>query len=580
VNQSNFDSSRDRWLAPLLVIFIGVLAYSNSFTGPFIYDDTAAISRNPQIRSLIPYRFLSDGPTAIAGRPVVIFSFALNYAISRLHVEPYHVTNLLIHLLTALLLYAIVRRTLLRIDCQAHSATWLSAIVAAIWVTHPLDTQSVTYIVQRSESLASLFLLATIYCVIRAAGSGRWWGGAAILSCALGMGSKEIVVMAPILAILYDRTFLAGTFKSALQLRWKMYVGMAVTWILILLSLHTGRREIMVGYHLGISTLDYARTELNVIAHYLRLAFWPSDLVLDYYDWPIAWRWSDVSIEGWFVLVLAIATLIAIWIKPRLGFLGACFFLILAPTSSILPIKQEAAAEQRMYLPLAAIVVLVVVGGWTVISSWKWARISAAVVGCAIVLCLARLTIIRNDQFSTAVGIWQDTVAKRPNNTRAHVNFGDAWAQLCIEFPRGSPQAIAAATQAAQQFQIVIKLEPSVTHAIFALGQSFEQLGNPQAAEDLYSLSLPKHPEIAADLYVERGNLRASRGDGNAAQSDFQAAIAANPRDPEPHYFLGLVCEQRHDWTGARAELEETVQLSPEYKDAAQRLAELKNAWR
>ena len=589
MSRSNSDSAR--WFAPLLVIFIGVLAYSNSFTGPFIFDDTVAIQRNPQIRSLIPYKLPSDGPTAISGRPVVIFSFAVNYAISRLHVVPYHVTNLLIHLLAASLLYAIVRRTLLGSDrlagwatAEGNASAALSALIGAIWIAHPLDTQAVTYLSQRSESLASLFFLATIYCVIRAANgrrnTGRWWGGAAILACAIGMGSKEIVAVAPLLAILYDRTFLAGSFKAALKLRWMIHAGMAATWVLILLSLHTGQRETMVGYHLGISTLDYARTELNVIAHYLRLAFWPSDLVLDYYDWPIARRWSDVSWQGWLVLALAVATPIAIGIKPWLGFLGAWFFLILAPTSSFLPIMQEAAAEQRMYLPLAAVVVFVVVGGWILLSRWKWVRLPAAVAGCAIVLGLVCLAFIRNDQYSTAVGIWQDTVAKRPINSRAHGNLAEAWAQRSIDYPRGSPVAVAAAAQAAEQFQIVIDQDPTATHSIFALGESYGQMGDPQAAEDLYTRSLPKHPEIAADLYVERGNLRARRGDGNAAQSDFEAAMAADPGDPEPHYFLSLLFQQRQDWKNARSELERTVQLSPEYKDAAQRLARLTNSSR
>ena len=323
MNRANSDSRRARWFAPLLVIFVGVVAYCNSFQGPFIFDDAAAIEKNPQIRSLIPYKLPSAGPTAIAGRPVVTFSFAVNYATARLRVESYHVTNLLIHLLAALVLYALVRRTLLPMD--AKSATWLSAMVAAIWVAHPLDTQAVTYIAQRSESLASLFFLAVIYCVSRAAGDGRpgrWWGVGAVVACGLGMGSKEIVAVAPILALLYDRTFLSGSFTTALKRHWKLYAGMAATWVLILVSLHTGDREIMVGFHLGISPLDYVRTELNVIARYLRLALWPNDLVLDYYDWPIASHWSDVSWAGWLVLGLVVATVVALRVRPWPGFLG------------------------------------------------------------------------------------------------------------------------------------------------------------------------------------------------------------------------------------------------------------------
>jgi tetratricopeptide (TPR) repeat protein len=569
-------SNSSRWFAPLIVLLIGVVAYSNSLTGPFIFDDAGAISLNPQIRSLIPYKLPSDGPTAISGRPVTIFTFAADYAISGLRVETYHVTNLLIHLLTAWLLYALLRRTFLRVDRLAQYSTWLAALTAAIWVAHPLDTASVTYIVQRSESLASLFLLATIYCVLRAStSSARWWGAAAIISCALGMGSKEIVVGAPVVALLYDRAFIAGSFNEAVKHRWKIYAGLCATWILILLSLHTGGRETMVGYHLGISPLDYARTELNVIARYFRLAFWPHDLVLDYYDWPIARNWSNVSWQGWLVLALALATIPAIYLKPRIGFLAAAFFLIVAPTSSILPIKHEAAADQRMYLPLAAIVVFVVVVGWTLLGRWKWSRISMALAGCAIVVCLARLTILRNNQYSTALDIWQDTVAKRPLNARARMNLGEAWAQLSIDFPFGSPEAVAAATHAAHQYQSVLALEPSMTHAIFALGQSYEQMGDPRAAEDLYTQSLPNHPDIAADLYVERGNLRARRGDRAEAESDFKSAIAANPTDPEPHYFLSLLFVQKQDWNRARQELEKTVRLSPDYKDAAQLLAKM-----
>lgn len=582
MSHTNSDSRRGRWIAPLLVIFVGALAYSNSFKGPFVFDDTKAILTNPQVRSLTSFRLPPPRATAISGRPVTIFSFAANYAMAQGRVETYHVTNLLIHLLAASFLYAVVRRTLSRRELWGDrftgSATWLSAMAAALWVAHPLGTQSVTYIVQRSESLASLFFLATIYCVIRAADGGRigrWWAVTAVVACGLGMGSKEIVAVAPIMAVLYDRTFLAGTFKTAFKLRWKIYAGMAATWILILVSLHTGERETMVGFHLGVSPLDYARTELNVIALYLRLAFWPSNLVLDYYDWPIASRWSDVSWQGWLVVALAIATLAALRIRPWLGFLGAWFFLILAPTSSFLPIIEEAAAEQRMYLPLAAIVVLIVVGGWILVRRWRWARLAAALAGCVVVICFVRLTMIRNGQYSTLIGIWRDTVAKRPNNARAQMDFGEAWAQLSIDFPRGSPEAMDAARQAARQFQIVMNLDPNETRAIFALGQSFEQLGDPQAAEDLYTRSLPEHPEIAAYLYVERGNLRAQRQDWADAKSDFHASIAINRLDPEPRYFLGMLFEAQKDWTDARSELKKTVELSPRYKDAAQQLAEL-----
>jgi protein O-mannosyl-transferase len=568
------ESGRGRWIAPLLVIFVAALAYSDSLDGPFILDDSLAILKNPQVRSLIPFKLPQPGPTAISGRPVVIFTFAVDYALAREKVELYHATNLAIHLLAALCLYGVVRRTL----PLTWPRTWVAGAAAAVWAAHPLNTQAVTYIVQRSESLAGLFILAAIYCVNRAGGGGRgkrWWAIGAVAACALGMGSKEIAAATPILALLYDRTFLAGSFAAALKQRWKMYAGMAATWGLIFVSLRTGGRGAMVGFHLGISPLHYFRTELNVMAMYLRLTFWPDNLVLDYYDWPIARIWSEVSWQGWVVLGIAVGSLAAVWIKPWLGFLGAWFFLILAPTSSFLPIRNEAAAEQRMYLPLAAVVTLVVVCGWILLGRWRWTRWGAAIATCVLAGWLARLTMVRNGQYSTAIGIWRDTVAKRPGNTRAHINLGDAWAQLSIQFPRGSPQAMEAARRAAGQFQIVMDQEPQDTHAIFALGESLDRLDEARAAEDLYTRSLATHPEIAADLYVERGTLRAGRRDWADARADFVAAAAADPRSPEPHYFLAMLDEQVGDWKGARAELETTLKLSPNYRDAERRLMEL-----
>ncbi|MGA2441491.1 MAG: tetratricopeptide repeat protein, partial [Tepidisphaeraceae bacterium] len=472
--------------------------------------------------------------------------------------------------------YGIVRRTLLRKEIWGgrfgDSANWLAAMVAAVWVAHPLDTQSVTYIVQRSEALAGLFLLASVYCVMRSAEGGKYWGILAVIACGLGMTSKEIVVVAPLLAVLYDRTFLAGTFRQAMKARWKVYIGMAGTWMVLIVSLHVGHGEGLAGFDQGISPIEWMRTELNVIARYLRLAFWPTDLVLDYYDWPMARNWSDVSWEGWGVLAMAIGSLAAVKYKPWLGFLGAWFFLILAPTSSILPIKQEAAAEQRMYLPLAALACLVVVCGWGMVCRRRPVCWAAGIAGCILIVLLVRLTMGRNDQYATSLDIWTDTVAKRPDNTRARVNLGEAWAQASLDFPRGSVESMAATSQALKEFQTVLAMEPRVSEAVFAIGQSLERLGNPMAAEQLYTEALPKYPDVAADLLVERGTLRARRQDWNDAKDDFVAAIKANPGDVEAHYFLGVLYQQQGDWADAKIELEKTVGISPKYKDAAERL--------
>jgi len=174
----------------------------------------------------------------------------------------------------------------------------------------------------------------------------------------------------------------------------------------------TGARSETVGFQFrALTPWDYLLTQGGVILHYVRLAVWPHPLVVDYDDWPIARQvtWSAVVVAG-----LVAAGAWAAWRKPRAGFLAAWFFLILAPTSSLLPIASELAAERRMYLPLLAVVVPV---AWALRTRWLW-------VGLVIVLGAA--TWVRNADYRTEVSIMTDTVAKRPENTRALTNLGVA----------------------------------------------------------------------------------------------------------------------------------------------------------
>ena len=575
MNQLSQPNSRARWIAPLLVLIVGTIAYSHSENGPFIFDDIAAIQHNPQIRSLDSFLHPSTVTTTISGRPMAIFSFAVDYAIGGLRVQIYHETNVLIHLLCGLALYEVTRRTLVRSNFSALEATWLAAAVGGLWVVHPLTTQAVTYLVQRVESLASLFILLTILCLIIASDGKWWWGVLTVVCCALGMLSKEIAVVTPILALLYDRAFLAGSFRRALRRRWGIYLGLAATWgFLALLIPGSGQRH-MAGFHVGISPWQYAETQMNVIAHYVRLAVWPTNLCLDYYDWPMATNAGDITWRGRTVMLAICGWIAALRYRPRLAFVMGWFFLILAPSSSILPIKNEAAAEQRMYLPLAAIICLCAVGGWTLLRSHRLMRATAVLAWCACTAGLICLTLGRNDQYQSSLDIWTDTVAKRPNNARARFNLGEAYAQESLEFPHGSAESAAAIRQAMDQFRDVLELEPEESDDIFAIGESLDRAGDPLAAERFYTQALEKYPNIAADLLVERGNLRARREDWSGARQDFLDAIDAKPNDVEPHYFLGLVYLAVGGRAEAIAELQKAARIDPNYKDVTTRLSAL-----
>ena len=170
----------------------------------------------------------------------------------------YHVVNLAIHILGALVLYGVVRRTLLCASLRQRygdEARWLALAVALIWVVHPLQTESVTYLIQRTESLMGLFFLLTLYCVIRGSTSSgrRGWYAAAVVCCALGMGSKEVMVVAPLTVLLYDRAFLSGSFREALRARAALYAGLFGCWLVLVGLVASTSHSLTAGFGLLVT---------------------------------------------------------------------------------------------------------------------------------------------------------------------------------------------------------------------------------------------------------------------------------------------------------------------------------------
>jgi 4-amino-4-deoxy-L-arabinose transferase-like glycosyltransferase len=409
------------------VVLTALAAYHNSLTAPFVFDDLSIVETR-ELHQLWSLRPLTD-----TTRPLVQLSLAFNYAIGGLNVLGYHVLNLIIHVLAAMALFGIVARTLRTPRLGARwnkAASTVALAVSLIWTVHPLQTESVTYVAQRAESLMALFYLLTLYCVIRGTASlHAWrWNAAAVAACALGMLSKPVMVTAPITVLLFDRTFLACSWGRAWRERRLLYAGLAATWILLVLLL-AGHHEsaATAGFAMrDLTALDYARSQPGVILHYLRLAFWPRGLVLDY-AWPVAHGVQAVALPA---LVLAGLGSLALWTFHRqreVGVLGAVFFLVLAPSSSVIPIK-DLAFEHRMYLPLAALVVLAVVSGRVLIErvalGMRAERWVAAGLTAAVVVTLTMLTVARNRDYRSVISIWTDVAAKRPENARAHNNSG------------------------------------------------------------------------------------------------------------------------------------------------------------
>src|SRR5262245_35249786 len=266
-----------------LLLMSGVLAYANSFQCPFQLDDIGSITRNPTIQPPLSWRVLwprLGGETA-SGRPFFNLTLAVNRALNGTEVEGYHAGNLICHLLAGLVLYALIRGTLAlpTIPPWLSGHGWeLSLAVALLWLVHPLQTAAVTYVSQRCEILAGLFYLLTLLFLLRGHLSphpGRWYVGC-VMSCFLGVASKEIVVSAPVVALLYDRAFLSGSLREALRRRRWLYLGLFLTWVpLGLFMAMTDGRGGTAGLGTGVSAVSYFLAQPAWIVHYLRLCVFP-----------------------------------------------------------------------------------------------------------------------------------------------------------------------------------------------------------------------------------------------------------------------------------------------------------------
>jgi Flp pilus assembly protein TadD len=599
------------FLAGGLLVIAALIAYQHSFSVPFLYDDVTAIPDNPTIRHLWPIGSALSPPDRLttSGRPIINLSLAINYALGKTDVRGYHALNLAIHILAGLTLFGLVRRTLLRQGCggpallrpafaqsvpskcgrgaltpqsvrmrgegtppTAASATLLAFTVAALWMLHPLQTESVTYIIQRAESLMGLFYLLTLYCFVRSQDSGIriqekesgglspspdfWlltpgsWLVASVLFCFLGMASKEVMVSAPLMVLLYDRTFVAGSFREAWQKRRWLYLGLAASWLLLgfLVASTGGNRNGSAGFSNGMTWWTYALTQLPAIVHYLRLSLWPHPLIFEY-GTAVVKHAREVIPGALIVAALAVATVIGLRRWPAIGFAGAWFFAILAPSSSVVPVVTETMAEQRMYLPLAAVVVLVVLG------IYAWAGRLGAFALLALAISLGILTSERNQDYASSLSIWSDTVAKRPGNARAHNNLGE-------ELSKAGRK-----TEAVQQYQEAVRLKPTDPDYNFNLATALSSTGHVQESLASFEETLRLVPDYAP-AHLNYGLALMKTGQVAKAIAHYGEALRINPDYAEAYNDLGIALGQAGQMPEAIMEFEEAIRLNPDEADA------------
>jgi tetratricopeptide (TPR) repeat protein len=418
----------------ILIAAAALLAYAGGLSGPFVFDDRAAIADNASIRSAWPPWRALRGPAqgnALAGRPLANYSFALSRA--GLGPEParQRAVNLALHVGCAWL--AAVALALLL--AQPRVPEWLrargpavSGATGSLFAVHPLASEVVYYAVQRTEVLAALFSLAAFACALRSLDARRpgRWQVPAVGACAAALLCKESAAALPLVALGADRAFAAGSLRAALAARGRFYLALAATLAIPLAASLAGSR----GRSVELFSPAYLAAQGEIVFDYALHAVVPRGLVADY--GPLVAGSASASAAAALALTAALGAL-WIWRAPKSGFAALWWFGWLAPTSSLVAVLAEVGAERRAYLPLLAPIALAslaaarldaVAADRSRISLrgrrafWAFALATAAWTLCS-------LTGARSADYASERSFWQAAAAARPANPRAWFNLGN-----------------------------------------------------------------------------------------------------------------------------------------------------------
>ena len=474
--------------ALFMIVFI---LYGRTLDYPMVFDDLTYLQDNPLFSDPASYRFPlwysefvnkparmgldSDLAVNFVLRPVAYVSFYLNYLLDGFQPRWYRAVNVVIHAANACLIYSLFA-TLLRQSRYAASLTEesmrrISIISAILFAVHPVATESVTYIVQRFTSLAAFFFLLALLLQARAwaephAKGQLFWKLAALVSVVMGMLTKECTFMAPIMLLLIDKLIIGTHFREVMKRNWLFLLSLPVVPIMVLLvsmTLNDGMMDIQHATNitnnrdLPHSHSAYIITQVTVIAHYLKLIFWPVNLNLDP-EWPLFESFSNRRVlQSLVVLLFSFCVAFGLWFRDRsylrssLAFLALIwFFLCLIPSSGLVPLP-DFVAEHRTYLPSLGLMLIAACLLDRCFDLRVYDRSASPVAGVLVlvlVLVLAGVTWQRNGVWSSRVTLWEDAASKSPGRCRVWNNLGSAY------FESGEPYKASAA------FRRAIEIEP------------------------------------------------------------------------------------------------------------------------
>jgi len=550
--------------ALLLAIFlaaIGLAIYSNTFDGAFQLDDETSITTNERVQRLEdlgtiwrhwPARFLT------------YLSFAVNYHIGKEEVFGYHVVNLTLHLAATLLVFwfvgLLLRTPLLRPHVPAPFARLYSFLTALLFVTHPLQTQGVTYICQRAVSLASVFYLLTLCAYVTSRlierkeveGFFKSWCLLSWTSALVAMFTKEWVVTLPFMVWIVERFFISCGAKTPWR-RLLPYFG--ITLILPLTMAATGSVDFL---HMrkanepvpNMSWWEYLVTQFRVMFTYLRLLFVPVNQVLDYdyrlyktiFAWPTFLSLIGLIAIGWAAVRQRLR-------QPLITFGVLWFFLTIFPESGMIPIR-DPIFEHRLYLPMAGFGLVAVGASFVLLGKSDWRRPTALVLVAA--LAFGVLTYRRNFVWKSQLTMWEDVAKKAPGKARAYKGIG-------FEYEKKGQM-----DKALEIYKKALELHPRYDEVYYNMANIYIGQKKYDLAMAMYDKAIEIKPNYAM-AYHNRALLYAMIGENDMAIENLNKAIALQPDYTLAYRNRGYYYVLKGDFERAIPDYDKALELDPDY---------------
>jgi len=551
-------------LAMLSVIII--LIYTATLTSPFIFDDISNIRDNPHIR--IPYLSFKNliwagFQSPLASRPVANISFALNYYLHGYNLVGFHVVNILIHIAAGIFLYFLVKATIRTPTLRARYAKfgWIPFFTAFIWLVHPLQTQSVTYLVQRMNSLAAMFYVLSMLLYVKfrltAGRRAKWlYLSGCILAGILAFGTKEITATLPGFIILYEWYFFQGLSRQWAKRHMLVLAAFGVFIIGISLAYFGGEPwvRILSDYNYRDFTLiQRVLTQFRVVIFYISLLVWPqpSRLNLDH-DFALSYSLANPMTTLLSMTIIIALILLAILLAKREPLISFCilwFFGNLVIESSIIGL--ELVFEHRNYLPSMLAIFGVVALVFRYLKTTWLAVIALCVVGTLFTVW----TFERNQAWSDEITLYQDCVTKSPAKARPYNNLGAA-------LMRAGRLA-----EAIQNFKAALNIQPDYGDAHYNLGYALSRQGNLEQGIRHFAETLRRDPKNLKALN-NMGVALALQGRYGEAIHYLEAALKLNPLDADVHNNLGISLKNKGNLDAAIRHFNRALALDPRHAGA------------